>query len=216
MIIFNDRRDAGVKLARKMESTGLDNYKNPIVLGIPRGGLAVGAPIADMLCCPLEPVTLRKLPLPLDPQMGFGAVNIDKEVIVNQDIVDRGFVSGEDIKDITDEVYREVQRRDRVYRGNKPFPKLEDRHVIIADDGLATGYTMLAAVRFARGRNARKVTAAVPVSHFEAYNLVVKEMDSMICLYIDRGFSFAVAAFYDSFPDMSDEEVIGILKTAKI
>jgi len=216
MIIFNDRRDAGVKLARKMESTGLDNYKNPIVLGIPRGGLAVGEPIADMLCCPLESVTLRKLPLPLDPQMGFGAVNIDKEVIVNQDIVDRGFVSGEDIQDITDEVYRELQRRDRVYRGNKPFPKLEDRHVIIADDGLATGYTMLAAVRFARGRNARKVTAAVPVSHFEAYNLVAKEADSMICLYIDRGFSFAVAAFYDSFPDMSDEEVIGILKTAKI
>jgi putative phosphoribosyl transferase len=211
MPLYEDRRDAGRKLARKIQSTGLHYYKNPIVLGIPRGGLDIGEPIAEMLSCPLEPVTLRKLPLPQDPEMGFGAINIDKEVIVNQQLVDEGLVSQDEIKNIADEVYREVQRRDRVYREGKPFPDLTDCHVIIADDGLATGYTMLAAVRFAKGRNAGKITAAVPVAHFEAYNLIKREVDQLICLYVDQGFTFAVASFYNNFANMNDDEVRAIL-----
>ena len=212
MPLYADRRDAGEKLANKIGSIGSSHFKNPVVLGIPRGGLSVGEPIADMLRCALEPITLRKLPLPQNDQMGFGAINIDKEVILNKEVVEEGLVTSGEIKRIADEVYREVQRRDALYRDGRPFPDLSDRDVFIADDGLATGYTMLAAVRFARGRKARRVIAAIPVAHIEAYELVKREVDSMFCLYIDHGFSFAVAMFYENFPDMTDDEVLEIIK----
>jgi putative phosphoribosyl transferase len=147
--------------------------------------------------------------------MGFGAINIDREVILNQEIVSQGLVMEPEIGQIADSVYREVLRRDRVYRKNRPFPELEGRHAIIVDDGLATGYTMLAAVRFARGRKAHKITVAVPVAHEEAYGMIKRESDSIICIYIDHGYMFAVANFYDDFSDMSEEEIIGILEGVK-
>lgn len=210
-MLFIDRTDAGEQLARSIEP---DHFKgkNTIVLGIPRGGIAVGDPVAQKLACPLIPVTLRKLPVPGDDQMGFGAVTLDKNIIVNDEMLRRGYVRSADINPIVDEVYKEVLRRDRVYRGNTPFPSLKGRAIIIVDDGLATGYTMLAAIKFARGKKASKIIAAVPVAHAEAFDRVKKVADTLLCLHVDSGFSFAVAAFYDSFPDMTDTEVLNILK----
>jgi putative phosphoribosyl transferase len=210
MILFKNRLDAGTKLAEKIHLAKDDKY--PIVLGIPRGGIAIGYPIAAGLHCPLEPITLRKLPLPQNDQMGFGAVTLNKKVMLNKKLIDAGYVSKKEIDTIVDEVYEEVLRRDRLYRGSRPFPDLEGRTVIIVDDGLATGFTMLAAISFARDNHALKITCAVPVAHDNAYNLVSHEVDSIICLHIDRGYSFAVASFYESFPDMEDREVISILK----
>ena len=210
MILFKDRLDAGAKLAEKIHLGKGD--KNPIVLGIPRGGIAVGYPAAVKLDCPLEPITLRKLPIPQNDQMGFGAVTLNKKVMLNKSLIDAGYVSRKEIDAIVDEVYEEVLRRDRLYRGTRPFPDLQGRTVIIVDDGLATGFTMLAAISFARDNHARKIVCAVPVAHDNAYNLVSHEVDSIICLHIDRGYSFAVASFYESFPDMEDTEVISILR----
>jgi putative phosphoribosyl transferase len=210
MILFKDRLDAGTRLAEKIH-LGKDD-KNPIILGIPRGGISIGYPIAVKLNCPLEPITLRKLPLPQNDQMGFGAVTLNKKVVLNKKLIDAGYVSKNEVDAIVDEVYEEVLRRDRLYRGSRPFPDLEGRSVIIVDDGLATGFTMLAAISFAKEKEAMKITCAVPVAHDNAYNLVREEVDSIICLHIDRGHSFAVASFYQSFPDMEDREVISILK----
>jgi putative phosphoribosyl transferase len=213
--LFEDRYDAGNKLAEEIISQGCE-FSNPIVLGIPRGGLAVGYPVAQKLTCPLEPVMLRKLPIPFNREMGFGTVDLDKEVILNEDLIKAGYISEKVIQSIVDEVYEEVLRRDKVYRGNRPFPQLKNRSVLIADDGLATGFTMLAAIRFARKREAEEIVVIVPVAHHESYNLVKKEADDIICLHISHGFSFAVASFYMRFPDMSDVEVIEILKKARL
>lgn len=213
MILFKDRLDAGTKLAGKIHLVKDD--KNPIVLGIPRGGISVAYPIAVKLNCPLEPITLRKLPLPQNDQMGFGAVTLNKKVMLNKKLIDAGYVSQREIDTIVDEVYEEVLRRDRLYRGSGPFPDLQGRTVIIVDDGLATGFTMLAAISFAQEKNALKIRCAVPVAHDDAYNLVSHEVDSIICFHIDRGYSFAVASFYRSFPDMDDIEVISILKNIR-
>jgi len=210
MILFKNRLDAGERLSAKIQLSEGD--KNPIVLGIPRGGISVGYSIARKLNCPLEPITLRKLPIPQNDQMGFGAVTLDKQVILNRRLIDAGYVSESEIDAIVDEVYEEVMRRDKLYRGSRPFPELKDRCVIIVDDGLATGFTMLAAIRFAKDKEAMKILCAVPVAHENSYNMVKQEADSIVCLHIDRGYSFAVASFYASFPDMRDSEVISILK----
>jgi putative phosphoribosyl transferase len=211
--LFRDRTNAGERLAERIdpETIGTD----PVVLGIPRGGIETGLPVALKLDCPLEPVTLRKLPVPGDDQMGFGAVTIDRQVILNQELVDAGYVPQTANGPIVDEVYREVQRRDRLYREGRPFPGLDGRPVVIVDDGLATGYTMLAAVRFARAKKAAKVIAAVPVAHEEAYRLIKGEADELICLHVDAGLSFAVASFYEDFPDMKDDEVLTLLRRAR-
>jgi predicted phosphoribosyltransferase len=210
MIFFKNRLDAGERLSARIHLS--EDDKNPIVLGIPRGGISVGYPIARKLNCLLEPVTLRKLPIPQNDQMGFGAVTLDRHVILNRRLIDSGYVSEKEIDAIVDEVYEEVLRRDKLYRGSRPFPKLKDRCVIIVDDGLATGFTMLAAVQFAKEKEAVKILCAVPVAHENSYHMVKREVDSIICLHIDRGYSFAVASFYQSFPDMEDSEVISILK----
>jgi putative phosphoribosyl transferase len=210
MILFKNRLDAGAMLAEKIH-LGKDD-KNPIVLGIPRGGISVGYPVAAKLNCLLEPITLRKLPIPGNDQMGFGAVTLDRRVMLNKRLIDAGYVSKNEIEEIVDEVYEEVLRRDRLYRGSRPFPDLSGGTVIIVDDGLATGFTMLAAISFAKDKHALKIMCAVPVAHDNAYDLVKREVDSIICLHIDRGYSFAVASFYESFPDMEDEEVVSLLQ----
>ena len=210
MIFFKNRLDAGERLSAKIHLS--EDDKDPIVLGIPRGGISVGYPIARKLNCLLEPVTLRKLPIPQNDQMGFGAVTLDRHVILNRRLIDSGYVSEREIDAIVDEVYEEVLRRDKLYRGSRPFPELKDRCVVIVDDGLATGFTMLAAIQFAKEKEAVKILCAVPVAHENSYHMVKREVDSIICLHIDRGYSFAVASFYQSFPDMQDSEVISILK----
>jgi putative phosphoribosyl transferase len=148
--------------------------------------------------------------------MGFGVVTLDEQVILNNTVVQETMLDRDVIRPIVDEVYREVLRRDREYRGAAPFPDLRGRCVIITDDGLATGYTMLGAIRFAREKGAAKIIAAVPVAHREAFELVSKTADRMYCLHIDENYSFAVALFYESFPDMTDAEVKELLEKAHI
>lgn len=212
--MFKDRIDAGEKLAEYLSEEKF-RVKNPIVLGIPRGGLAVGFPVAAKFDCPLEPVTLRKLPIPENDQMGFGVVTLDKKVILNESIMESGLISEDSVNRIVDEVYEEVKRRDRIYRGKTPFPELKGRGVIITDDGLATGYTMLGAISFARSRKAGRIVAAVPVAHREAYEEVAKKADDIVCLHVSEYSPFAVASYYDDFHDMSDKEVIDLLRSSR-
>lgn len=210
MTLFKDRIDAGEQLARSIHLNGTDS--SPIVLGIPRGGVEVGYPVALELGCPLDALTLRKLPLPWNDQMGFGAVTIDRKISLNKGLLKLGYLSDEDVQSIVDDEYRELLRREKAYRGKRPFPNLKGRSVIIVDDGLATGYTMLAAIGHVRAFQPRKVIVAVPVAHFEAYEQVRRKADIMICLHVEKSESFAVASFYDSFPDLPDQRIVSLLK----
>ncbi len=210
--LFRDRKDAGKKLASLIQTIYSFRRNEEIVLGIPRGGIAVGHPVAKALACPMEPVTVRKLPLPWNDQMGFGAVTLDKEVLLNETLFRQGLVSEGDISAVVEEVYRELLRRDALYRGRRPFPELTGKTVFVIDDGLATGATMRAALRYARSKGARETVAAVPVAHEEAFKLIKMEATAVVCLYVESGPSFAVASYYGEFPDLSDEEVIALLK----
>ncbi|MFP4477339.1 MAG: phosphoribosyltransferase [Desulfatibacillaceae bacterium] len=213
-MIYRDRFHAGRVLAEKIGELNLD-WHDPIVLGIPRGGVPVGYPVARTLDCPLDVLVLRKLPIPQNDQMGFGAVTLDKKTMLNARLVHGGYVSQKDIQPIVDEVYEEVLRRDREYRGDRPFPELAGRTVMVVDDGLATGYTMLAGLEFVKSKSPDRIVAAVPVAHANSYELVKKNCDDIVCPHVDHGYSFAVASFYGEFEDLTDQEVLDVLDTAR-
>jgi putative phosphoribosyl transferase len=207
-MLFKDRLFAGKALAKPLEK-----YKGEdvIVLGIPRGGVPIGYPIAKALDAPLDVIIPRKLPIPWSPEVGFGAVTSTGDVILNPDIVGEMRITESEIKAIADDVYKEIQRRMKIYRGNKPLPSLREKTVIIADDGLATGFTMIAAIESVRKQGPKKVIAAAPVSPKDAADKIRKYADEVVTLWEKQTYSFAVASFYEDFHDMRDEEVTGLL-----
>lgn len=212
MILFSDRLHAGDFLAKEL-SLLKPQLEDPIVLGIPRGGIPVGYRVAKSLASPLDTIVLRKLPIPTSPEAGFGAVTLDRIVIFNEELLSQIDLNDDGIDRIIHDVYKEVLRRNQVYRKGRPFPSLEKRSVILTDDGLASGFTMLAAVKFVRKRKAGEVIVAVPVAHRHAFDLVRKKSDRMVVLHISDAPYFAVASFYREFPEMSDQEVISYLES---
>ena len=210
MSLFSAREEAGNILGEKL-SVFKTHFTNPIVLGIPRGGLSIGYCISKVLKAPLDAIVLRKLPIPDNPEAGFGAVTVDKTVIFNEAMLAQLNLEQAQINKIIDTVYKEVLRRNKMYCRDRPFPSLIGRSVVVADDGLATGFTVLAAVRFIRKNKPREIIVAVPVAHREAYNLVKREADRVVVLHISDLSYFAVASFYDEFSEMSDEEARNFL-----
>jgi putative phosphoribosyl transferase len=209
-VLFKNRIDAGEKLARALNQDRLE-FEDPIVLGIPRGGVPVGYVLAKMLNCELDTIVLRKIPIPSDPEAGYGAVTLDKTVILNQQMLPHLRLSKENMNQGIEEVYQEVKRRNMVYRKGRPFPDFEKRTVILTDDGLATGYTMLAAVKFCRKKKPKEIIAAVPVASDSAAELIQPQVDRFITLHVSYSYYFAVASFYEKFEDMIDDEVVEIL-----
>jgi len=206
---FRDRLDAGQRLAE-----ALTQYRdrNALVLGIPRGGVHVAKPVAQALHAELDTIVLRKLPIPWEPEAGFGAITAEGDIILNELMVRRVGLTQEMVDRQANRVRAEVERRARAYRGDRPFPDLRGRPVIVVDDGLATGYTMIAALQSARRRGAEELICAVPVSPRDTLEAVRAYCDRAVCLVISDDYPFAVAAFYEQFPDMSDEEVRELLR----
>jgi putative phosphoribosyl transferase len=209
--IFTDRLDAGRLLAQ--------SYRGPredvVVLGIARGGIPVGFPIAKDLASPLDVVTARKLPVPWSPETGFGAVAPDGSTVLNEDLLPALRLSPQEIDAIASEVLAEVRRREDVYRGGMPPAPLEDKNVIIADDGLATGYTMIASIQMARKAGAASITVAVPVSPADTARRIESTVDRLLVIHVAHTYSFAVASFYRDFHDMEDSEVLDLLEQAR-
>lgn len=210
-VLFKTRQEAGERLADRTVEMA-DELVDPIVLAIPRGGVPVGSSIAQKLGCAFDAISLRKLPVPRNPEAGFGAVTRDKTVVLNNPLLSQLYLSEREIDRVVDDVYGEVLRRDRVFRKDRPFPGLTGRSVLITDDGLATGYTMLAAIEFCRAHAPADIIVAVPVCHEGAYELVRPKADRVITLHVSASPVFAVASFYEQFPEMSDEEVIFYLE----
>ncbi len=213
-VLFENRADAGQKLAQSLRELQ-QVLKKPIVLGIPRGGVPVGNVLAKTLGCELDTIVLRKIPIPSDPEAGYGAVTIDKTVILNQEMLSHLRLSQEEMDQGIEEVYQEVKRRNEVYRKGRNFPELKGRSVILTDDGLATGYTMLTAVKFCQKKKPREIIVAIPVASDSAAELIKPEVDHFIVLHISHSFYFAVASFYNKFEDMMDGEVVEILEKSR-
>lgn len=206
---FRDREEAGEKLA---EMLAVYQGEEAVVLAIPRGGVPVAYQIAQRLKAPLDLILLRKLPIPGEPEAGFGAIAADGTLVLNQPMVKQLQLAEAQIGRIAASVLEEVKRRREKYlQGREPI-EIRDRVVILVDDGLATGYTMIAALEVARKNGARKVIVATPVSPFSTFHRVASRADEIFCLMITQTSPFAVASFYQSFPDMTDDEVLEYLK----
>lgn len=209
-VIFRDRTGAGEQLAAELMKY---RDENPIVFGIPNGGIIVGCPISKALGCALEVATVHKLPIPWDPEAGFGAVAADGSKVLNSRLVLLLDLSDADVSKIASEVKAEVNRRSRQYRGNKPPVDIKDKTVIIVDDGLASGYTMLAAIESIKKIGGfRRLIAAVPVASAAALKLVRAKADSVVCIKESDERVFAVASFYMYFTELRDEDVVACLK----
>jgi putative phosphoribosyl transferase len=209
---FRDRRDAGRMLAEFVDP---DPRMDWVLMALPRGGVPVADPIAEFLEVPIELAIARKLPIPTSPEAGFGAVALDGSTALNEDMLQALYLSERQINAIAEEVREEVRRRAREYLGHDNLPELSGKHVMLIDDGLATGYTMIAAAKMVRKLEPGRIVLAVPVSPVGSIRAVEEYFDDIHCLIAQTTTPFAVASFYLDFHDLSDGEVRKILRESR-
>ncbi len=207
--IFESRYDAGRQLAAQMdESQG----QSIVVLAVPNGGVPVGLEVALSLEADLDLVISRKIPLPLTPEAGFGAIADDGTVILNEEVVKRVGLSPHQINYQVNKVRAEIRQRSLLYRKDRPLTAVSGQTVIITDDGLASGFTMMAAVESVRRRRPKEIVVAVPVASAAALELVGKVADKVITLAKGTMPKFYIADFYRYWHDLNDDEVMQCLK----
>jgi predicted phosphoribosyltransferase len=204
--MFKNRKDAGEKLARALEKY---RTENPLILSIPRGGVEVGMQVAKNLGADFSLIIARKLPFPDNPEAGFGAIAEDGSTFIIENA--HYWLSGATIEKIKKEQVAEIRRRVNALRGGNPLPEITGRTVILIDDGIAMGSTMMAAIELCKNRKARKIVVAVPVAGREVAEKIRTKVDDLIVLEIPLYFR-AVAEVYENWYDVSDEEVLDLLK----
>ena len=207
---FVDRRDAGRRLAEQLSSYA--TRREVVVLGLPRGGVPVAYEVAALLRAPLDVMPVRKLGVPRQEELAFGAIASGGVRVLNEGVVAKAQLSGEQIDQITAEQQLELERREQLYRaGRKPL-NLRGRTALVVDDGLATGATMRAAVEATRELGATPVIA-VPVAARSTRTELSRNVEEIVCLIAPRGF-VAVGHWYDDFEPTGDEEVRELLALA--
>lgn len=206
-MLFKNRFDAAERLAEKLQK--YKGKKNVIILAIPRGALQIGNVLAKRLQLPLDIVLTKKIGHPYNSELAIGAVSLASEII------DPQFrdVSREYIQNEIQELRGKLKERYLKYRGEKPFPKLKDKMVILVDDGVAMGHTMSAAIDLVRKEKPKKIVVAIPVGSAEAVAMLKRKADEVICLSIPESF-MAIGQFYQQFEQVEDEEAIRLLKDA--
>ena len=207
--IYADRREAGKALGEEVKRA-LGGSDNPLVLAIPRGGVVVGSEVAEAFGSDLDLVIPRKIGAPRNPEFAIGAV-IEGAAYLNQDAVRMTGATDAYIEEQKAVEMKEASRRLQEYRGDRPPPELRGRVVVVVDDGVATGATMIAALRWVRSRGARLVVAAVPVAPPSVFEDLKEHADLVVCPSTPENFD-AIGAFYSSFPQVSDEEVKDTLR----
>lgn len=205
---FQDRRDAGRRLAALLAGqVGAD----ALVLALPRGGVPVAAEVAGRLGLDMDVLLVRKLGVPGHEELAMGAIATGGAVVLNEDLLDQLQIGQAAIARVRAREQRELQRRERVYRGNRALPALAGREVVLIDDGLATGATMRAAVAALRQQRPRKIVVAVPVAPPETVAILEREADAVLCLLTPSPF-YGVGYWYQDFAQTTDEEVCGLLR----
>ena len=208
---FDDRLQAGRQLAESL--SGLTGREHLLVLALPRGGVPVGAEVARALDAPLDLMLVRKLGVPVQPELAMGAIASGGVRVMNWPIVHATGVTQSMIESVARAETAELERRERLYRGGRPPPLIQGRELILVDDGLATGATMRAAVAAAAAQRPAGITVAVPVASAEAVALLMEEADAVVCLATPDPF-IGVGRWYRSFPQTDDDEVSGLLRAA--
>ena len=206
--VFKDRKEAGMFLAQR-----LLEYKdtNGIVFAIPSGGVPVAAEIAKALTISLDLIIVRKVQVPYNPEAGFGAVSPDNKVLLNKNLLNMLNLSEKEVEQQIQITIDIIKKRDSLFRKGFPFPSIKGRVVIIVDDGLASGYTMLSAIDYVKRHEPQKIVVAVPTGLKKTVEIILPEVDELVCLNVRNGFIFAVADAYENWYDLEDDEVISIL-----
>lgn len=212
MSMFRNRTDAGRKLAAKLVDRDLG--EDPVVLGVARGGMPVAYEVGKALGLPVDVFIVRKLGVPFQPELAFGAVASGGVRILNDEVVRAAGVDSETISRVTARQRREIDRRAAYYRGdNDQRKQLEGRTAILVDDGIATGASMLAAVEAIRRQQPSRIIAACPVAPPRSCEKISRKVDDMLCLRTPDPFG-GVGAWYDDFGETTDEDVRELLERA--
>lgn len=209
--LFEDRRDAGHRLAEKLQALELKG--DIIVLALPRGGVPVGYEIARALDAPLDIFVTRKIGAPGNPEFAIGAIASDGTVVLDDNVVEDLYISDSYIESETERQLTEVQRRLSVYRGDEPPPRIEGRTVVLVDDGVATGATVRASLRALRQRGPARLVLAVPVGPPQTIAELRELADDIVVVDTPQPF-WAIGRFYRSFSQTTDDQVIQLLEAA--
>ena len=207
---LNDRTEAGQALA---EALAEYQHSDALVLALPRGGVPVAAEIARALNAELDLIIVRKLGLPGHAELAMGAIASDGVRVLNPEIIQWHRVSMAEIEAVAAREQIELERRDRLYRGDRPHPALRGRTVILVDDGLATGATMQAAVDLVRQQAPREVIVAIPVAPADTVERLQQNVDRVVCLATPEPF-IAIGRWYRDFGQTQDTEVEALLQDA--
>jgi putative phosphoribosyl transferase len=210
---FKDRRAAGRLLAQALQKYA--GRKDLLVFALPRGGVPVGYEVAKALGAELDILIVRKLGVPLQPEVAMGAISSGDALYLNDQIIKMAGISQRDVDAVLAEERRELARRELLYRGSRPIARIEGRTVIVVDDGIATGASMRAALLALRGKKPERVVIAVPVAPLDARERFRDVADDFVCVLTPRGFQ-AVGQFYQDFSTTQDDEVRALLADAHV
>lgn len=209
---FRDRAEAGRKLAAHLMRYA--QCADVLVLGLPRGGVPVAYEVARALQAPLDLLVVRKLGVPYQEELAMGAIASGGVCVLNEELVQTLGISEQEIEAVTAREQQELLRREQLYRGDHPAPELHGRTVILVDDGIATGATMRAAIAVVRAQQPARIVLATPVAAFSICQTLSAEVDELVCLLTPEIF-LGVGAWYQRFPQITDEQVRALLARAR-
>lgn len=211
-VIFKDRVEAGQILAHQLSKYA---DQNPLVLGLPRGGVPVAFEVAKALKAPLDVYIVRKLGVPGHEELAMGAIATGEVRVLNKPVVEDLQISEEEIESETRKEKEELKRREGLYRSGKAPLNVSKRTVLLIDDGIATGSTIKAAVAALKKQKAGRIVIGVPVAPVSTIEELKKEVDEVVCVSAPE-FFYAISLWYDEFPQTSDEQVRELLEKAEL
>jgi predicted phosphoribosyltransferase len=209
--IFKDRREAGERLAKELAR--YSGREDAVVLGLPRGGVVIAFAIAEALRIPMDILVVRKLGVPGNEELAMGAIASGGARVLNRDVIRWMDIPDRVIENVTEGERRELERREKAFRGDRPRPDLRGKVVLLVDDGIATGATMRAAVSALRAMEPGRVVVAAPVAPPDVCTRLESEADGLVCLARVEPFG-SVGSWYLDFPQVSDGEVRALLGRA--
>jgi len=209
---FKDRVAAGQALAKALSQ---EEYADPVVLALPRGGVPLGLEVARALCAPLDLVMVRKIGVPHQPELAVAAVvnGAHPELVVNEAIAAHAGLSRQDLDRLAEKQLKEIKRRRAIYLASRASTPLEGRTAIIVDDGIATGATVRAALKAIRRQKPLRLVLAVPVAPADTLSELRSDVDEIVCLSMPPVF-YAIGAHYADFSQVPDDEVVRLLAEA--